>query len=125
MIFVLSLGSKRDTPDRPAELRGKPIEENVNETIDDLTVQFEDNGKIVIKELDKVVLSKGAWTTIIFRFQEWRTELNDYGPDKYTIRRYKKSAGEYRYQSKFTISSAEQARRLISALEGWIGTVEK
>lgn len=92
----------------------------VNENVDDLTVQYEENGLVVIKELDKVILSRGAWATIIFRFQEWRQELKDYGPDKYSIRRYHKVNGEYRYQSKFNISSADQARKLIDALESWM-----
>lgn len=64
----------------------------MNESIDDLTVQYEENGQVLINELDKVVLSKGAWTTILFRYQQWRPETDDYGPDKYVIRRYKKSA---------------------------------
>ena len=81
----------------------------MNENVDDLTVQYEENGLVVIKELDKVILSRGAWATIIFRFQEWRQELKDYGPDKYSIRRYHK-----------VISSADQARKLIDALESWM-----
>ncbi|MDO5484584.1 MAG: hypothetical protein Q4F27_06705 [Desulfovibrionaceae bacterium] len=92
----------------------------MNETIDDLTVEYEENGQILIKELDKVVLSKGAWSTILFRYQEWRPESSDYGPDKYVIRRYKKMGGEYRQQSKFTISSADQARKIVDALQGWL-----
>lgn len=58
---------------------------------------------MLVKELDKVALSKGAWTTILFRYQQWRPETSDYGPDKYVIQRYKKSGGEYRRQSKFNI----------------------
>lgn len=93
----------------------------MNENIDDLTVQYEENGQIIVNELDKVVLSRGAWTTIIFRYQEWRPESSDYGPDKYVIRRYRKSGGEYRQQSKFTISSQDQARKIIDALTSWLG----
>ena len=92
----------------------------MNESIDDLTVQYEENGQVLINELDKVVLSKGAWTTILFRYQQWRPETDDYGPDKYVIRRYKRSGGEYLQQSKFTISSAEQARKIVDALLSWI-----
>ena len=98
----------------------------MNENIDELTVQFEDdNGTVVIKELDKVVLSRGAWTTILFRYQEWRQDRGDYGPDKYTLRRYKKSGGVYRAQSKFTISSPDQARKIIDALSGWLAEAEE
>lgn len=89
-------------------------------TIDDLTVNYEENGQLVVKEIDKAVLSKGAWTTILFRFQEWKSDDDSYGPDKYVIRRYKKSGGEYRQQSKFTISSPDQARKIVETLQGWL-----
>lgn len=89
-------------------------------TIDELTVNYEENGQVVVKEIDKAVLSKGAWTTILFRFQEWKNDTDTYGPDKYVIRRYKKSGGEYRMQSKFTISSPDQARKIIDTLNGWL-----
>ena len=46
----------------------------MNENVEDLTVQYEENGLVVVKEVDKVILSRGAWATIIFRFQEWRQE---------------------------------------------------
>ena len=85
-----------------------------------MTVNFEENGTLVCKEIDKEILSKGAWTTILFRYQEWQTDTSDYGPDKYVIRRYKKSGGEYRMQSKFTISSAKQAPTLVDVLQNWL-----
>ena len=50
--------------------------------------------------------------------------LHAYGPDRYTIRRYKKTAGEYRQQSKFTISSNDQARRIVDALTRWMSESE-
>lgn len=89
-------------------------------TIDELTVDYEEDGKLVVKQLDKSVLSKGAWTTIIFRYQQWEEKLNDYGPDRYVVKRYKKMNGEYRAQSKFNISSADQARKIVDALQEWL-----
>ena len=92
----------------------------MNESIDDVTIEVEENGQILIKELDKAVLSRGAWATVLFRYQQWQPETDEYGPDKYIIQRYKKSGGEYRRQSKFNISSAEQARKIVEALSGWL-----
>lgn len=89
-------------------------------TIEDLTVNYEENGQLIVKELDKAVLSKGAWTTILFRFQEWKNDTDTYGPDKYVIRRYRKMGGEYKVQSKFTISSPEQAKKIIATLQAWL-----
>jgi len=90
-------------------------------TPDELTVNYAEDGIDIVKELDKKILSKGAWTTIIFRYQDWNRSKEEYGPDKYTIRRYQKRSGEYLPKSKFNISSKDQAKAVIEALQGWIG----
>lgn len=92
----------------------------MNESINDLTIEYEENGQVLVKELDKVPLSKGAWVTMLFRYKEWRPEMNDYGPDKYSIQRYKKLGGEYKRQNKFNISSPDQARKIVDALSAWL-----
>ena len=73
-----------------------------------------------MQELDKAVLSKGSWTTILFRYRDWDQAKEAWGPEKYTIRRYQKRNGEYRQQSKFNISSRAQAEAIIEALQGWL-----
>jgi hypothetical protein len=88
--------------------------------VEDLTIQYEEDGLILLKELDKVILSKGAWTTILYRYQNWDKAKEVYGKDMYTIRRYQKRNGEYITKSKFNISSAEQAKKIVSALSEWI-----
>ena len=88
--------------------------------IDDLTVQYEEDGLVTAKELDKKVLTKGAWSTIIFRYQDWDRRKEEYSKDKYTIRRYQKRGGQYMQKSKFNISSREQALAIIDALQGWL-----
>ena len=89
-------------------------------SVDELTINYTEDGIDVVKELDKVILSKGAWSTIMFRYQEWNRSKGEYGPDKYSIRRYQKRNGEYLPKSKFNISSTSQAKALIDALQGWI-----
>lgn len=89
------------------------------ENINDLTVNYEEDGIKVVKELDKEILSKGAWTTIIFKYQDWNRGKEEYGPEKYTIRRYRKMNGVYRQQSKFNISSQKQASQLVDILSKW------
>jgi hypothetical protein len=87
---------------------------------EELTINYSEDGIDIVKELDKVILSKGAWSTIIFRYQEWNRAKGEYGPDKYSIRRYQKRGGEYMPKSKFTISSKDQARSIIDALQQWL-----
>lgn len=89
-------------------------------TVDDLSIEYEEDGVTVVKQLDKEVLSKGAWSTVIFRYQDWDRQKEQYSKDKYTIRRYQKRNGEYFQKSKFNISSPDQARGLIAALEKWL-----
>jgi hypothetical protein len=92
----------------------------VAETIDELTISYTEDGIETTKELDKKVLSKGAWSTIIYRYQTWNRTKEEYGKDMYTIRRYQKRNGEYLPKSKFNISSADQAQAIIEALQEWI-----
>jgi hypothetical protein len=89
--------------------------------VEELTINFFEGDQQRVKELDKVVLTKGAWATILYRYQDWDAQKGAFGADKYSIRRYQKRNGEYMQKSKFNISSAEQARGLIRALETWIG----
>lgn len=88
-------------------------------TVDDLSIQYEEDGLVKVKQLDKVVLSKGAWSTVIYRYQDWDPRKEEYSQDRYTIRRYQKRNGEYFQKSKFNISSKDQAKQLIEALQRW------
>lgn len=89
-------------------------------TIDEITIEYVDQDVVTIKQLDKVVLTKGAWTTIMFEYQDWDKRKEEYGPIKYSIRRYQKKNNEYRAKSKFNISNKEQAQKIIAVLTKWI-----
>jgi hypothetical protein len=90
------------------------------ETIDEITINYYDNDIQVVKELDKSILTRGAWTTIVFKFQEWDPRKEEYGPIKYTIRRYQKRNNNYMMQSKFNISNVDQANKIIETLQAWV-----
>ena len=92
----------------------------MSDTIDGLTIAFVEDGIEITKELNKYVLSRGAWTTILFRYQDWDRTKQDYGPVKYSIRRYQKRNDQYWQKSKFNISSEDQARKIIEVLSEWL-----
>jgi len=94
------------------------------EDIEDATVAYEEEGVQVIEELDKEVISRGAWATVLFRYRQWERSRNGYGPDRFTLRRYRRVNGEYRQQAKFNISSVDQARRIVEVLTRWIKEAE-
>ena len=89
------------------------------ETIDEITINYEEDGVLIVKELDKEILSRGGWTTILFKYQQWEKGKDQYSADKYTIRRYRKLKGAFSQQSKFNISGAEQAHKIAAVLKKW------
>jgi len=72
--------------------------------VEDLTIEYTEDGQLVTRQLDKIVLTKGAWSTIIFRYQDW---------DRRNLPK-----------SKFNISSRDQARKIVEALETWLAEPE-
>ena len=94
------------------------------ETVDELTVDYEEAGVLKVKELDKYVLTKGAWATLMYLYQDYDRAKEDYGQKKIAIRRYQKRDGEYAYRSKFNISSIDQAKKVVKALQKWIDESE-
>src|SRR5262249_37227987 len=95
------------------------------ETIDEVSYNYEDEGKLVRRELKKEILTKGAWATVMFLFQELDRKTEKWGAPKVSIVRFKKSNGVYRKQSSFNISSEKQARQMVEVIEKWYGEVAK
>jgi hypothetical protein len=90
-------------------------------TVEDLTVNWEEDGELRVKEVAKHCLSKGSWATVMFLFQEMDPKTKDYRAPKIGVRRYRKLKGEYKYQSKFNISSEKQALEMVDIMQNWFG----
>ena len=88
-------------------------------TVDEITISFEEEGVLLVKELDKEVLTKGSWTTIMFKYQDLDKATNSFKATKISIRRYQKQGGEYKQKSKFNISSIAQAKKVLEVLNKW------
>lgn len=89
------------------------------ENIDDITCTWEENGQLNVEQLDKLILSRGSWVTILFKYREAKRD-GSWSPPKFSLRRYQKRSGVFRQQSKFNISSVAQARALIDGLSAWV-----
>ena len=89
------------------------------ETLDEVTYDYEEDGTLVRKQLDRVVLTKGGWATMMFLFQELDRKSGGFRAPKMAIVRFKKSRGSYRKQSSFNISNEKQARQIASVFEAW------
>ena len=89
-------------------------------TVDEITINYTEDDVLIVKELDKEILSKGAWATVLFRYQQLDRKTKEYGKELYTIRRYQKRGDSYNQKSKFNISSKDQANKIIATLQKWI-----
>lgn len=88
------------------------------ETIDEITIAYEEDGVLVVEELDKVVLNRGAWTTILFRYRERERKTGEFGPPKAGLRRYQKYNGVFRKRDAINLSQ-DSARILCDTLPAW------
>ncbi|MCG8425000.1 MAG: hypothetical protein MJE77_44530 [Proteobacteria bacterium] len=95
------------------------------ETIEDISYDYEEDGRLVRRELKREVLSKGAWSTIMFLYEELDRKTDEWRMPKVAIVRYKKWNGAYRKQSGFNISSEKQARQIVAAIENWFSEEAK
>ena len=93
------------------------------ESLDELTYDYEDEGVLVRKQIERAVLTKGSWATVMFLYQELDKKTETWRAPKVSIVRYKKWNGQYRKQSGFNISSEKQARQIVDAIEKWYGGV--
>ena len=91
----------------------------MSDALEKISIDWEEEGEQRVKELKRHVLSKGAWATLMFLYQEFDKKTNDFGPPKISIRRYRKRNDQYVYQSKFNISSENQAKEISRIIEEW------
>jgi len=91
------------------------------ETIDELSINWTDatDGKQKVKELKKEVLTRGAWSTIMYLYQDLDNKTGEFGEPKIRIQRYQKKSGNYMPRSKFTVTNAKQAYQIIDIIKQW------
>lgn len=90
------------------------------ETVEELTCEWKDEeDRVLTKELEKVVLTKGAWATVMYLYQDLDRRTGEYGKPKARIQRYQKRSGRYLPHSKFNISSMDQGTKIADILTTW------
>jgi len=96
------------------------------ETVDEITIDWKDeSGQQLVRQLKKEVLTSGAWSTIMFMYQDYDKKAGDWGPKKIRVGRYQKRGGKFIPQSKFNISSARQAKQIVENLQKWLPEMEE
>lgn len=91
----------------------------MSETIDEITVNYEEEGVLVVEELEKVILNRGAWTTILFLYRERDRRTGEFGKPKAGLRRYQKYNGVFKKRDSINLSE-KPAAVLLETLPKWI-----
>jgi hypothetical protein len=87
--------------------------------LDELTYELEEDGVLVREQLERRVLTRGAWATVLFLYRELDRATGGYGPAKIAVVRFQKWNGGYRKHSAFPLSSEGEARELTSVVDAW------
>jgi hypothetical protein len=96
------------------------------ETVDEISIDWKDeNGQHLVKQVKKEVLTSGAWSTILFMYQDLDKKSGEFGPKKIRVARYQKRGGRFIPQSKFNVSSAKQARQIIAIVQSWLPEMDE
>lgn len=96
------------------------------EIIDEISVDWKDeNGQYLVKQVKKEVLTSGAWSTIMFMYQDLDKKTGQFGPKKIRVARYQKRSGKFIPQSKFNVSSAKQAKRIVEIIQTWLPEMDE
>ncbi|HVU50233.1 MAG TPA: hypothetical protein VHL80_06085 [Polyangia bacterium] len=90
-----------------------------SDALDELSYDQEDDGVLVREQLERVVLARGSWATVMFLFRELDRETGAWRAPKMAVVRFQKRQGGYRKHSAFNVASAEQARELAAVLARW------
>jgi hypothetical protein len=91
----------------------------ISDALDELRYDQEDDGVLVREQLDRVVLARGSWATVMFLFRELDRASGVWRAPKMAIVRFQKWRGGYRKHAAFNVASAEQARELAEVLGRW------
>ncbi len=87
--------------------------------VDEITVEYEEDGIQVVKEEARKVIARGAWPVLMFKYREWSRTENAFGAPKYSIQKFRKRNGSYRIESKFNIGKPDQAVEIARTLTEW------
>ena len=89
------------------------------ETVQEITLDYEEDGQLVREELEKVPLTKGPWVTILFRYRELDRKTGQFGPPRATLQRYQKHQGGYKKRDSVNLTDVS-ARALVNVLQEWL-----
>ena len=93
------------------------------EDIDDITLELEQDGELVIRQEERQVIARGAWPLVAFLYRE-RGADGSFGPPKVSVRRFRRQHDAYRLEGKLNLS-LQQVRDLASLFQRWADAADQ
>lgn len=93
------------------------------ETVEELTITRSGDERMADRnELEKKVVTSGAWATVIYKFQEKKVTKKDgeTWTEKYSLVRYRKLKGTYKFQKEFAISNSDHVKIIRDTFTEWL-----
>lgn len=89
------------------------------EDLGDIRWDWEEDGRLVRRELDRRIFERGGWATALFLYQELDLETDAWRPARVAIVRFKKARGLWHKHAAWNLAGADEAREVAAALGGW------
>jgi hypothetical protein len=89
------------------------------EELDDIRWDWEEDGRLVRRELERKTFARGGWATVMFLFQELELETDAWQPPKVAIVRFQKVRGLWKKHAAWNLAGADEAHAVAATLGAW------
>jgi hypothetical protein len=88
------------------------------EELDDIRWDWEEDGRLVRRELDRRTFARGGWATVLFLFEELDPGTGTWKDRRVAVVRFQKVRGLWKKHAAWNLDH-DDARGVISALDAW------
>lgn len=85
---------------------------NFFQNLDDITMNIEENGVEISREIDRIVLERRGWATVAIAYQERKKEDEPFSGARFILLKLRSSGDGWKLESKFKISDAGAAEEI-------------
>ena len=89
-----------------------------------ITVDYEEDGVLIRKQIDSVIISRGAWPLVLYLYQEIDPATDNYKEPRAMLVKYRKVRGVYRKHSSINITNSAHALKISEVLQKWFTPTE-
>ena len=87
------------------------------EDLRDLCIDREEEGELVVKQEELVILSEGQWPVVAIVYRQWEKQRGGLGEPRLSLRRFKRLRGGYKQECVVNLTTREAISLLREVLE--------